>query len=119
LWAPLTIGPATTSSFGSRPLCKVEVLARERAEICVLQCERVGARRNNDVLADLRGVGENACKACKLARAELNNIVTGSARNEILDNIVAEICGKSERVRIAMAGEKVVARGAGQRVLPC
>src|ERR1700743_667114 len=55
-------------------LREMEILTAERAELRIQQFERVVARRNDDVLPNLRGVGKNAGKAVEHAFAELDGI---------------------------------------------
>jgi len=76
----------------------MEVVAIERAKLGVLQRERVAPRRNDDVLASLGCMGENAGKAVEHALAELDRVVPLPAGVEVLNHIVAEIRGEYERI---------------------
>ena len=97
--------------------CKVEVVAVERPYLHILQRDRVAPRRNDDVVASLRCVGKNAGKAVELGLAELDGVVTRSAGNEILDDVIAEIRGKDERIRMALADKNVIPCRACQRAV--
>src|SRR3954447_12529037 len=97
-------------------LREMEVVTVELVELRVLQRERVAPRRDGDIVAGLRGMGENARKTVEHALAELDRVVTGSTSREILDDVVAEVRGKHEGIRPSLADHDVVAGGAGQRV---
>src|SRR5450631_2155559 len=96
----------------------MEVVAVKYADLRILQRERIVPRRNDDVLADLRRVRENARKAVEHALAELDRIVPPAAGGEVRDDVVAEIRSEYECIPVTLANKHIVAARAGQRVAP-
>ena len=66
----------------------------------------VSFRRDDHILTNLARMGENARKAVKDTLAELQYIVAWPRCAEVLDDVVAEVCGKHERVLTPLARDK-------------
>ena len=69
----------------------------------VLQRERICARRDDHIPADLARVIENARKTVEDTLAELHDIMDSPDCVEILYGVAAEVCGKYERILTTVA----------------
>ena len=77
----------------------MKVVTIESRQLGVLQRHRVArVSRNNDILANLRRMGQNARETVENALAELDGILSRSSHGETLDSGMAEIGGKHECV---------------------
>ena len=96
----------------------MEVVTLQRAELGVLQRERVIAGLDDHVLSDLRSVIKNAGKVAEHTLAELDRVVRTPVGVEILDDVLAEMRSEHKRVRTAIADKGVIASRAIQRIAP-
>ena len=96
----------------------MKVVTIESRQLGVLNCHRVArVSRNNDILADLRRMCQNARETVENTLAELDGILSRSGHREALDGGMAEIGGKHECViHVATATEQeIITPGALQR----
>ena len=96
----------------------MKVVTIESRQLGVLQRHRVArVSRNNDILANLRRMGQNARETVENTLAELDGILSRSGHGEAFDSGMAEIGGKHECViHVAAATEQeIIAAGARQR----
>ena len=89
-------------------LAEVEILAIERAELHVLQCQRVGADRYDYIVSILTGVSENACEIIERAPAKVDCIVPMAAGRKICYGVMAEIRRKYKGIGSPFARQGVI-----------
>ena len=98
-------------------LREMKVMTIKSRQLGVLQRQRVvRISRNNNILADLRRMGEDARETIENARAELNHVVAPSACDEILDHVVPEIRSKYKGIGTPIANKEIITGSACQRV---
>ena len=95
----------------------MKVVMVESSQLGVFQRERiVRARRNNNILADLRRMSENASETVENTLAELDHIVASSTRDEVLDDVIPEVRRKDEGIGMSITNDEIVARTARQGI---